>query len=77
MSDKIMSVYYLPFCCSSSPIGKVNVIADTEPTVEQDEDDTFIVMESQVPVVTQDQVRIANCLMCLASCFEFRKYVVD
>ncbi|GFG28637.1 hypothetical protein Cfor_06571 [Coptotermes formosanus] len=40
---------------SSSPIGKVNVIADTEPTVEQDEDDTFIVMESQVPVVTQDQ----------------------
>lgn len=40
---------------SGSPIGKVNVIADNEPTVEQDEDDAFIVMESQVPVVIQDQ----------------------
>lgn len=40
---------------SSSPIGKVNVIADSAPAVEQDEDDAFIMVESQVPVVTQDQ----------------------
>ena len=55
-----MTVYYVPFCCSSSPIGKVNVIADSAPTVEQDEDDAFIVVESQVPVVAQDQVCLAS-----------------
>jgi hypothetical protein len=55
-----MTVYYVPFCCSSSPIGKVNVIADGAPAVEQDEDDTFIVVESQVPVVTQEQVCLAS-----------------
>jgi hypothetical protein len=60
LSDKVMTVYYVPFCCSSSPIGKVNVIADGAPAVEQDEDDTFIVVESQVSVVTQDQVRLAS-----------------
>lgn len=53
------------------------MIADSEPAVEQDEDDTFIVVESQVPVVTQGQVRIAKCLVCLASWFGFWEYVLD
>lgn len=40
---------------SSSSKGKVNVITENEDTVEQDEDDSFVVVESQVSVLTQEQ----------------------
>lgn len=47
-----------PYCFSSSPMGKVNVITESgTSTAEQDEDDNFIVVESQVPVPIQEQVR--------------------
>jgi hypothetical protein len=42
----------------------VNVITENEDTVEQDEDDTFVVVESQVSVLTQEQVRILNHHLC-------------
>jgi hypothetical protein len=35
----------------------VNVITENEATVEQDEVDSFVVVESQVSVLTQEQVR--------------------
>jgi hypothetical protein len=39
-------------------MGKVNVITESSTsTVEQDEDDNFIVVESQVSVPIQEQVR--------------------
>jgi hypothetical protein len=38
----------------------VNVITENEDTVEQDEDDSFVVVESQVSVLTQEQVRRLN-----------------
>ncbi|KDR18871.1 TRAF3-interacting protein 1 isoform X2 [Zootermopsis nevadensis] len=45
---------------SSSPMGKVNVITESgTSTAEQDEDDNFIVVESQVPVPIQEQPQSA------------------
>ncbi|XP_023706076.1 TRAF3-interacting protein 1 isoform X3 [Cryptotermes secundus] len=41
--------------CSSSSKGKVNVITENEDTVEQDEEDSFVVVESQESVLTQEQ----------------------
>jgi hypothetical protein len=42
----------------------VNVITEKEDAVEQDEDDSFVVVESQVSVLTQEQVRKLNLHLC-------------
>jgi hypothetical protein len=43
------------------------VITENEATVEQDEYDSFIVVESQVSVLTQEQVRTETRRNCLVS----------
>jgi hypothetical protein len=43
-------------------MGKVNVITESRSTAEQDEDENFIVVESQVSVAIHEQVRILNTL---------------
>jgi hypothetical protein len=40
------------------------VITENEATVDQDEDDNFIVVESQLDVLTQEQVRRLNHCLC-------------
>ncbi|XP_069688001.1 TRAF3-interacting protein 1 isoform X2 [Periplaneta americana] len=45
----------IPEEVSNNLIGKVNVITENESITEQDEDDNFIVVESQTSVITEEQ----------------------